>query len=177
MAKVTLSKSMKDDSASNEKSKKPRKDSSLSAEEVSPSTNPAGDPISHGNHLFTIGQAHELFKDAGINLDDWENPKREDWRNLAEYLADRYHPDFKGPIGNRRHRHASYLAMLYGIVRFTQEDKCLPNDEAALQYICNNFPDVLTGSKPVNHLRSFSALETDLKRAQKFIKDGKIRVL
>ncbi len=176
MAKVTLSKSMKDDSASNEKSKKPRKDSSLSAEEVSPSTNPAGDPISYGNHLFTIRQAHELFKDAGINLDDWENPKREDWRNLAEYLADRYHPDFRGSIGIRRHRHAAYLAMLYGIVNFTLEDKCLPNNKTALEYIHNNFPEVLTGLKPGNHMRSLSSLETDLKRAQKYVKEGKIRV-
>ena len=145
--------------------------------DITPSNHLANDHSSSDDHSLTSEQAKKLFKDAGIDLDDWENPTCDNWRNLAEYLADRYHPDFRGPIGNRRHRHASYLAMLYGIVKFTQEDKCLPNDEAALQYICNNFPDVLTGSKPVNHLRSFSALETDLKRAQKFIKDGKIRVL
>ena len=176
MAKVTLSKATKDDLIFDGKPKMSGGKTSLSGGEVNPSTNPAGDHFSFGDHLFTREQAHKLFKDAGINLDDWENPTRDNWRNLAEYLADRYHPDFRGPVGNRRHKHAAYLAMLYGNVKFIREDKCLPNDKAALQYICNNFPDVLTGFKPGDHLRSFSTLETDLKRARKYVKDGKIRV-
>ena len=153
-----------------------KKNTSLSREEMKLSANLARNHSSYGDNSFTIEQAHKLFKDAGINIDDWENPTGDNWQNLAEYLADRYHPDFRGPIGNRRHRHAAYLAMLYGIVKFAREDKCLPNDKAALQYICNNFPDVLTGLKPVNHMRSVSTLEADLKRARKYVKDGKIRV-
>jgi hypothetical protein len=152
------------------------KKTSLSGGEMNPSTNSENDHFSFGDHALTRERAHKLFKDAGIKLDDWENPTRNNWRNLAEYLAERYHPDFKGPIGNRRHRHAAYLAMLYGNVKFIREDKCLPNDKAALQYILYNFPDVLTGFKPGNHLRSLSTLEADLKRARKYVKDGKIRV-
>ena len=175
MAKVTLSKATKDDLIFNGKPKLSEGETSLSGEKVSLSTKTAGDHFSFGDHLFTREQAHKLFKDAGINLDDRENPTRDNWRNLAEYLADRYHPDFRGPVGNRRHRHAAYLAMLYGNVKFIREDKCLPNDKAALQYIYNNFPYVLTGFKPRNHLRSLSTLEADLKRARRYVKDGKIR--
>jgi hypothetical protein len=176
MAKVTLSKATKDDRKLNGKPDMSVRKSTLLGGKVGLSTNTEGDPFSFGDHLFTREQAHKLFKDAGINLDDWENPTRDNWRNLAEYLADRYHPDFIGPVGNRRHKHAAYLAMLYGNVKFIREDKCLPNDKAALQYICNNFPDVLTGFKPGGHLRSLSTLETDLKRASKYVKDGKIRI-
>jgi hypothetical protein len=176
MAKFTLSKATKNDLTFDEKPKMSGGGTLLSGGEVKPSTNRAGNHFSFGDHLFTREQAHKLFKDAGINLDDWENPTRDNWRNLAEYLADRYHPDFRGPVGNRRHKHAAYLAMLYGNVKFIREDKCLPNDKAALLYICNNFPDVLTGFKHGDYLRSFSTLEADLKRARKYIKDGKIRV-
>ena len=176
MAKVTLNKATNDDLVFDGKPMMSEKNSTLSEIEGKPLTNPADDHSSFGDHLFTKEQTHEMFKDAGINLDDWQNPTHENWQNLAEYLADRYHPDFRGAIGNRRHRHATYLAMLYGIVKFTQEDKCLPNDKTALEYICYNFPEVLTGLKPGNHLRSLSALETDLKRARKYVKDGKIRV-
>jgi hypothetical protein len=176
MGKVTLSKVTKGDAKFDGKAEKSGKKTVLLGGEVKPPTNPAGDHFSFGDHLFTREQAHKLFKDAGINLDDWENPSRDNWRNLAEYLADRYHPDFRGSVGNRRHKHAAYLAMLYGNVKFIREDKCLPNDKAALQYICSNFPDVLTGYKPGGHLRSLSTLETDLKRARKYVKDGKIRI-
>ena len=176
MAKVTLNKATRDDLTFNGKPKMSEKKTSLSGEEAYLATNPADDHFSFGDHAFTREQAHTLFKDAGIKLDDWEKPTRDNWRNLAEYLADRYHPDFRGPVGNRRHRHAAYLAMLYGNVKFIREDKCLPNDKAALQYILYNFPEVLTGFKPRSHLRSLSTLEADLKRAQKYIKDGKIRV-
>jgi hypothetical protein len=176
MAKVTLNKATKDDLIFNGKPRVSENKTSLSGGEVNPLTKPPGDHFSFGDHLFTRKQAHKLFKDAGIRLDDLESPTRDNWRNLAEYLADRYHPDFRGPVGNRRHRHAAYLAMLYGNVKFIREDKCLPNDKAALQYILYNFPDVLTGFKPGNHLRSLSTLEADLKRARKYVKDGKIRV-
>lgn len=176
MAKITLSKATKDDLIFDGKPEMSGGGTSLSGGEVNPNTNRSGDHFSFSDHLFSREQAHKLFKDAGINLDDWENPTRDNWRNLAEYLADRYHPDFRGPVGSRRHKHAAYLAMLYGNVKFIREDKCLPNDKAALQYICNNFPDVLTGFKPGDHLRSFSTLETDLKRARKYVKNGKIRV-
>ena len=176
MAKVTFRKATKVDPIFDEKSGMSEKITTLVGGDVNPSTNHAGEHFASGDHLFTKEQAHKLFKDAGINIDDWENPTRDNWRNLAEYLADRYHPDFRGPVGNRRHKHAAYLAMLYGNVKFIREDKCLPNDKAALQYICNNFPDVLTGFKPGAHLQSLSTLETDLKRAKKYVKDGKIRI-
>ena len=176
MAKVTLRRVAKDEPIIDGKTKMSGRRNMLLGGEADSSTNRAGDHFSFGDHLFTREQAHKLFKDAGISLDDWENPTRGNWRNLAEYLADRYHPDFRGSVGNRRHKHAAYLAMLYGNVKFIREDKCLPNDKAALQYICSNFPEVLTGFKPGGHLRSLSTLETDLKRARKYVKDGKIRI-
>ena len=176
MAKVTLKKATKGNLVFDGKPKKSSKKTLPSGEDVNAATNQGGDYFSISSHLFTRAQAYKLFKDAGINPDEKENPTSDNWRDLAEYLADRYHPDFRGSIGIRRHRHATYLAMLCGIVEFTREDKCLPNDKDALQYICNNFPDVLIGLKPGNQKRSLSSLETDLKRAKKYVKDGKIRV-
>ena len=145
-------------------------------EKVKQSSEFSEDNLPFGVPSITKESAQKLFKDAAIEIDDPDSATIQHWQNLAMHLADRYHPDFKGPVGNRRHMQSVYYAILYGIVKFIQEDKDLPTDKSALQYLSYNFPNLFIDARPAGNSPTLSTLETDLVRARKYIKDGKVRI-
>ncbi len=123
---------------------------------------------------FKKDQAHKLFKDAGIELTDPDMPSYYEWKNLAEYLAKTYHPIFKGPVGNRRHKDIPYFGLLLGNVWHIRESKGFSNDKEALRWLYDNCPDLLTMRKPNQFLNDFTTYETDLKRARKLVREGNL---
>ena len=68
------------------------------------------------------------------------------WRELAEKLAEEFHPAFRKPLGRPPHRNYGYYAILIGSVRWVRERDGYPSDRAALKFIYENHPGLLVGT-------------------------------
>ena len=116
----------------------------------------------------------EIMSDYGI---DPNAPLVERWRELAEKLAEEYHPNFRKPQGRPAHKNHAYYGMLIGSVRWIRERDGLSSDKAALKFLYGNNPGLLVGSDREDKIPSINSLEIDLKTARSLVKNGVIDII
>jgi len=129
-----------------------------------------GEPITDA-----IAQPYaEIMDDYGIAPDA---PSFQRWKELAEKLADEFHPKLRNPPGRPSHKHLAYYGMLIGSVRWTLEKEGLSNDKAALRYLYDNLPGLLVGTNREEEIPAFSSLEADMKTARSLVKNKKLKII
>jgi len=117
----------------------------------------------------TTGDAAILMKEFGI---DPAGPLVPRWKALAQALAEKYHPDFRGPVGRPKHKTVPYYAMLLGSIEYEKERCNLPSFKAALDLLYEKHPSLLIGYPPKAPLPSLASLYSDFKTARSMKKSG-----
>jgi hypothetical protein len=129
-----------------------------------------GGPFKGDDSSGLVSPAYvEIMEEYGIDLDA---PLIQRWRELAEKLAEDFHPVFRKPRGRPPHRNYGYYAMLIGSVRWVRERDGYPSDRAALKFLYENHPGLLVGTwkEEKRAVPSFDSLEADLKIARSRVK-------
>ena len=135
-----------------------------------------GDDINFDEPLpDTVTPAHaEIMNDYGI---DPNAPLIERWKEFAEKLAEKYHPNFRKRQGRPAHKNHAYYGTLIGSVRWIRERDGLSSDKAALKFLYDNNPALLVGWDRKDKIPSINSLETDLKTARALVINGAIDII
>jgi hypothetical protein len=119
----------------------------------------------------TTGDAAILMKEFGI---DPAGPIVPRWQALAQALAEKYHPDYKAPVGRPAHKTTPYYAMLLGSVEHEKERQNFSSFKAAARWLYDNHPGLLVGMGRAKHIPAFSSIYADFKTARSMKRNGRL---